>query len=90
MDHYVRDFVNENRGNLHNLWLEHRNVFIAIIVFIVLVPVLCGFYLNRVSASAYQKGLADGQRAVLDARNPSPAFSDKCAELVNNKLKETK
>lgn len=90
MDHYVRDFVNENRGNLHNLWLEHRNVLLAIIVFIVLVPVLCGFYLNRVSASAYQKGLADGQRAVLDVRNPSPAFSDKCAELVNNKLKETK
>lgn len=90
MDHYVRDFVNENRGNLHNLWLEHRNVLLAIIVFIVLVPVLCGFYLNRVSASAYQKGLADGQRAVLDASNPSPAFSDKCAELVNNKLKETK
>ena len=90
MDHYVRDFVNENRGNLHNLWHEHRNVLLAIIVFIVLVPVLCGFYLNRVSASAYQKGLVDGQRAVLDARNPTPAFNDKCAELVNIKLKETK
>lgn len=90
MDNYVRDFVNENHSNLRHLWNEHRNVLIAIIVFIVLVPVLCGFYLNRVSGSAYQKGLADGQRAVLDTRNPSPGFVDKCTELVNIKLKETK
>lgn len=90
MDYHVRDFVNENRGNLHNLWLEHRNVCIAIIIFIVLIPVVCGFYLNRLSASAYSKGLADGQKAVLDAKNPTQGFTDKCVELVSNKLKDKK